>query len=331
MIAYHLHFSTPLHIGIEAIGQEKIEHQVRSDTLFGAIIACWLMLFEDDPDSLCQEPPFEISSCFPLIKGKRFYPVPIGSLDSLMDEAANRPAGQEPTVKTIKKIKFIEESFFQKICNGGKLQLDDLNPSLVFPFEIHENYNIRVLRYSSEHQRPRIRTDQASGGVGENSFFYCSDQFFHKGSGQFFLAKFKDEEAKKRFEAALLLLGDTGIGADRSVGRGLFKYSIHTINLSEDNGSGVVLMSLCLPSEKDVKSGLLSHPQSSYNLVRRFGRAGTYSVNRYRRPDCWMLSEGSIFTFAPEGKIVSLIKKNHEISHNVYRYGKAFCLPFSAS
>lgn len=329
IIAYHLHFRSPVHVGIESIGQEKIEYLIRSDTLWGAIISKWLLLFNDDPETLCLEPNFAISSCFPLIHGVRFFPVPLGALDILMNEAAKLESGKEPTVKTIKKIKFIAEPFFEKLRSGESLQFSDLGPDSVYPWEapVQNDTGLKRIKFSNEIQRPRIRTNQASGGVEEDSFFYCSDQFFSKDSGQFFLARFNNEESQKKFEASLLLLGDSGIGADRSVGRGLFSFNSHKIKNIKEKGQKFLLLSLCIPNKQEVESGLLTDEMSRYGLVRRFGRAGDYRVNRFRRPDCWMLEEGSVFPVRPEGRIHKMIKASSEVPHDVYRNGKAFCLP----
>ena len=325
--AYHLHFRSPVHVGIESIGQEKIEPLIRSDTLWGAIISKWLLLFDDNPSELCQDPNFCISSCFPLAARTRFYPVPIGALDHLMNEAARKTAGTEPTVKTIKKIRFLAEPLFEKVRSGYRLKLSDIGPENALPWEARSQKNVNTLAFSKEIQRPRIRTDQASGGVGEDSFFYCSDQFFPEGSGQFFLARFQDKEVRKKFEAALMLLGDSGIGADKSVGRGFFTFNSYELDMMKTNsGKTFLLLSLCIPTQQEVEKGLLEARDSRYSLVRRFGHAGSHGVNRLRRPDCWMIEEGSVFPVKPEGTIPKVIARAEDVPHDVYRYGKAFCI-----
>ena len=324
--AYHLKFKTSVHIGIEAIGQEKIESTIRSDTLWGAVISKWLLLYDDDPDELCSNSPFKVSSCFPLIGGTRFFPVPVGALDELMNKAASKEAGFEPSVKTIKKIRYLAEPLFKKLIKGEGLSLANLAPDIVYPYEAPETYKSVV--FAKEMQRPRVRTDQLSGGVGKNSFFYCSDQFFAEDSGIFFLAEFSDSDSKNKFEASLALLGDSGIGADRSVGRGFFSFSSHEVDFGAGFVQRAMLLSLCIPSKEDAKNGLLTDLKTSYTLIRRFGAAGINGVNRFRRPDTWMFGEGSLFPDILEGSIRKVIAASEEmkIPHNVYRYGKAFCI-----
>ncbi len=332
VLAYHLYFNSPLHVGIESIGQEKVEHIIRSDTLWGAIISRWLLLFNDDPDELCLNPGFTISSCFPLIHGRRFFPVPIGALDHLMNEVADMPAGEEPTVKTLKKVRFLSDVLFEKWRSGGELDIKDLGPGSVYPWEasFKDNNSASLVRFASEAQRPRIRLDQATGGVGEDAFFYCTDLFFHKNAGLFFLAQFQDDSIRKKFESALMLLGDSGIGADRTIGKGFFTFEPFKFKTSIENGNMYVLLSLCIPEGTEVEKGLLNSRKSYYGLVRRFGRAGDFGVNRLRRPDTWMLVEGSIFPFRPLGKIEKILEGMALSIHTVYRNGKAFSLPFNS-
>ena len=121
-IAYHLLFQQPVHFGLEGIGQENIEQTVRSDTLWGAIIQKWLLLHADDPTKLCRNSPFTVSSCFPLVGGQRYYPVPLGALDRLMNLAAKGEiVGGDITVKDIKKIRYVAESLLLNILEGNQI------------------------------------------------------------------------------------------------------------------------------------------------------------------------------------------------------------------
>jgi len=98
----------------------------------------------------------------------------------------------------------------------------------------------------------------------------------------------------------------------------------------EKNESGFLLLSLCVPQKDEVLVGLLTDEKCRYNLTRRFGQAGDYRVNKFRRPDCWMLEEGSVFEKQPVGQILKIISSStapSSIPHDVYRNGKAFCMP----
>ncbi|OGQ86303.1 MAG: type III-A CRISPR-associated RAMP protein Csm4 [Deltaproteobacteria bacterium RIFOXYD12_FULL_56_24] len=332
MWAYQLTFFTPVHFGLEGIGQERVEQMVRSDTLWAALVQKLLLLYDDEPEGLCREPGFTVSSGFPVIGGCRYFPVPIGSFDRIMDVVAHMDTGQLPfDLKDLKKIRFLSEPLFRKVSAGSELILADITEESVFPpparLQAVEKETQIFLKVA---QRPRVAVDQICGGVREGAFFYCTDQFFDNNSGLFFLASFDNQEIRKRFEVALRLLGDSGLGADRSIGRGCFSFTAAPFEFqSPDTTAAYVLLSLYHPTRQEIERGVLVGEQSAYSLARRSGHAGSHGAHQFRRADCWMLAEGSLLPFAPEGQIPLVLERSAYIPHNVYRCGKAFCLPMA--
>lgn len=328
-VAYHLQFRSPVHFGIEGIGQESIEETLRSDTLWGAILQKWFLLYDDEPGALCGHAPFIVSSCFPVIGGVRFFPLPIGALDTVMENAARASRPDTPTVKQWKRVRYVAEPLFRRILGGVTLQLSDVARDQVYPMPQHRGQpDTSVTPYQRE-ERPRIRTDQMVGGVNKGDFFYCTDQYFEAGSGLFFLAEFENQTALSKFEAALRLLGDTGVGADRSTGRGCFTFDRADIQLPRQTDSVTWLtLSLYHPTRDEVARGVLNGSASRYSLVKRSGSGGSLLVNRYRRADCWMLAEGAVLPFRVRGDAPRVIKRSELIPHDVYRNGHAFCIPF---
>ncbi len=326
--AYHLYFSGPLHPGIESIGQEKIEKTIRSDTLWGAIIQAWLLLFDDSPAEVIKGGYFDVSSCFPLIQNTRFFPSPVGLFDKLMEEVSKKPPRFRPSIKDLKKITHISESLLKKVAMGNEITLDDLirdEKLTIYPLFHDSTDHFQVIC-----QRPRIRINQLTGAVDADAFFYCSDSFFERNSGLFFLAKFRDDETKAKFDAALRLLGDTGLGADRSVGRGQFYFEESNLSLPEiESEAEYLLLSLYRPSRREVQENIMSSPASRYQLIRRWGRAASVFTSGFRRADSWMFAEGSVFSFKPEGTVPKVLRENDEVPHDVYRYGRAFTLPIT--
>jgi len=331
--AYQLSFTSPAHFGLEGIGQERVEQLVRSDTLWGALVQKWLLLYDDDPDLLCQETTFKVSSCFPFIQGQLYFPVPAGTLDKVMDDVAHMETGHLPfDLKDLKKIRYFAEPLFRKVISGGTPTLADINEATVYPSPVihSESAGLEASIFSLEMQRPRVALNQMLGGVREGAFFYCTDQFFDTDSGLFFLATFTASEIQTRFEAALRLLGDCGLGADRSIGRGCFSFTSTPMDFqTSSKGSSYVLLSLYHPARDEVEQGIMSSEKSAYTLVRRSGYAASHMVGRFRRADCWMLTEGARLPFAPVGQTPCVLAKSEHIPHNVYRYGKAFCLPLA--
>lgn len=328
--AYHMTFNDPVHFGIEGIGQENIEQTMRSDALWGAILQKWFLLFDDDPDTLCTHTSFTLSSCFPVINGVRFYPLPVGALDDVIEEAVHKPSKvDELSVKDWRKVKFIAEPLINKVLAGAKLRLDEIEYSQLYPVKNQQKAVSATNRLYRREQRPRVKTDQLNGGVEQGAFFYCTDQFFEPSSGLFFLADFESKESKDKFEASLRLLCDSGLGADRSIGRGGFSCVAKQPELFiPKNPSTWLTLSLYHPTRKEVEQGVLNNAGSRYSLVRRSGRAGSVSVSRFRRADCWMLEEGAIVPCQVHGDTPCVLLNSNTIPHNVYRNGRAFCIPF---
>ncbi len=330
---YRLTFTAPVHFGIEGIGQERIEDRGRSDTLWGAIIQQWLLLYPQDvPEQLCLQAPFLVSSCFPLINDIPFYPLPLGALDYLFAEitATN---DQRLTFKDLRGIRFVCKDLFTSIIQGGKVALDDIRPDTAFPLPPASLATEcgQPDAYYSLSQRPRLRIDQLSGGPVDGAFYYCADQYFNSAgkSGLFFLASFVSEGAQQRFEAALRLLADTGLGGDRSVGRGSFVAS-EAIPSDLPCGSSTdshLLLSLYHPTKDEVGRGILKAPDTAFYLVRRVGHAAAPQVSQYRRSDLWMIEEGAVVRAKPEGDVVCVIEPSATIPHAVYRCGRAFSIP----
>lgn len=333
MYQYKLLFASPVHFGMEGIGQERIEERIRSDSLWGAVIQKWLLLYDDEPDALCQAPPFHISSTFPIIGENMFFPLPLGSLDHLIGEAAESD-NPKVLVKDLKKIRFLAEPLFNKVVSGGRLAFGDIISGQVFPSppgnrcetEQEEKTAASVI------QRPRLEVDRLHGGGVEGQFFYCSDQFFREDGGLFFLAVFDNKDTQEKFEAALRLLGDSGLGADRSVGRGLFAFIRQDYVVQKTrNKDAFVLLSLFHPRRDEVENGICDAGNTAYSLVKRYGHAASHATTSFRRHDLWMLEEGSILGMKPEGDIPVVLESSTElgIPHNVYRNGRAFYLPLT--
>jgi CRISPR-associated protein Csm4 len=320
--AYHLHFDSPLHIGVESIGQEQVETTLGSDTLWGALAQCWSLLYDESIDSLAESSPFVLSSAFPFKRETRYYPVPVNFVDGLVGDSTTKD------FKSLKKISYLAENLALDLYAGKPLQNQQLQTlGSHYPDSIEpQPGKKRKLNFWALEQRPRLRIDRQSGGSEEGGFFYCSDQHFEPDCGLFFLARMSDA-VRPRFEAALRLLGDQGVGADRSIGRGRFHFSRHEVaNLPAPQDSGKqLLLSVCSPSATDLGSGLLQ--KSLVKLQVRRGHAAAPAVAGLRRPDLLALAEGSVLAGPLQGQIATIIRAGEKVAHPVYRNGLAFCLP----
>jgi CRISPR-associated protein Csm4 len=320
LFAYYLDFNAPLHIGVEGIGQESVETTIHSDTLWGAIVQCWILLFGTDPIEICTQSPFRISSCFPFIGGQMFFPLPVGALDLLIEQEEDLSR-----IKKIKKIKYISDTLFFQVIKGQTLVAKDLETeNSCWPPLKDEKIN----QISKTIQRPRLEIDRLSNNAREGQFFYCTDQYFSSNSGLSFLVQCDDQQSFERFEASIRLLADYGIGADRSVGRGTFSFRKSIVELpSISEHQRFCLLSLYHPTHAEVTGGMLKPETSAYTVLRRSGQCGTFGVDQYRRADLWMLAEGSMLSQRPIGDIPCVLPKTGPIPHSIYRYGMAMAVP----
>ncbi len=323
--AYHLYFDAPLHIGVEGIGQERIEQTVHSDTLWGALVQNWSLLFEDSPEDLAQSCPFKVSSCFPLVNGQRYFPIPDRAKEDLGRELeASGELKEGIQFKDLKKISYLSEPLMHKVLQGVPLGIVALQEQGSHLPCIH----INASPHTTISQRPRLRIDRCTGTVEGENFFYCSDQYFGSGNGLFFLLQCDDPAVRAKFEAALRLLADNGLGADRSVGRGTFSFSRHDFDMPvETKAPSYYLLSLYHPTREELREGLLK--QSTYTLKRRSGHAAAPGVGNLRRSDIWMIAEGAALSREADGDIAKVIAKGGPAPHPVFRYGKALTLPLA--
>lgn len=326
---YRLTFKTPLHIGQEGIGAEKLVPYVPSDTLWGALVS---MHFKLGLPFDFEQLPFRLSSTFPFFKDRLFLPAPMGALDYLLTEAAQTDARQ---LKKVKKIQFVDQALFEKLINGEKPEFSSLhfpqkqtNVALLNKCEALDQEAIYAI-----YEVPRVTVDRYSNSGAEGQIFYFSQLVFNQQAGLYFLVWFRDEQARYHFEAALRLLADEGLGADRTVGRGFFSFSREQMELSvPQKADYFTTLSLYFPKQSELSKIL--GPSSYFRLVKRKGYAAHEGLRGFRRKMVRMFAEGSVFPKPASGDsfwgmnpLVLEKKADSRIAFDVFRYGEAFALP----
>ncbi|MFQ6614344.1 MAG: type III-A CRISPR-associated RAMP protein Csm4, partial [Fidelibacterota bacterium] len=220
--AFRLAFRSPVHIGSNRPGFEHTERYIHSDTLFSALMQSWSVLFPHDLERFFSDgeepsvtfPYFQISSAFPWIGENYFFPRPYRSTGPL---AVGEPSPRR--AKQIKRLVWLEQSLFEAWLNGSP-------PA----FKPEETFGDGVFwspgqkEGKTDNSSPFRTEDSAriimNRNTNETTPFYFTRLFFAPNAGLFFLARFKDDSWRKKFTAALRLLGDEGLGGDRSVGHG---------------------------------------------------------------------------------------------------------------
>ncbi|MFA4907405.1 MAG: type III-A CRISPR-associated RAMP protein Csm4 [archaeon] len=327
---FKLKFRTPLHIGDNRPHYESCEGFIHSDTLFSALINAWQLLYPDDlktffpeeaPDSV-QFPFFRISSAFPFAGRDIFFPKPY--IAPQFRESESKPGD----AKRFKRLVWIAKPYFEHWLNREEFNIDEkcLSPDKHFLFstQVDENKSNPLAVQDS----PRIVKDRATE---QTEIFYYSRLFFAADAGLFFLATFPDKDWKLKFITALNLLGDEGIGGDRSVGHGLFEVAETMENFEirvPANANHFLTLTLYHP-RADERLNLLT--RSSYDLTVRSGWVYSGRGLSLRRNAVRMFTEGSVFSGNGEnsGDVVKVLEKMPEfkLNHAVFRYGQALGLP----
>ena len=314
MEIYKLKFTSAIHIGIGRLGYDKGEEFIRSDTLMGAIASGWRKLYGEDPSFLFQEDVLSISSAFPYYKGFLFFPSP----------PYKKPLFDFPyrNKKDVKRIKWIDLNLIKKVQTGEKLTSSNtiLLGKFAVPKEDEKNFRIPLTSFKVE----RVRIDRIKQ---ESEPFTFQEIKLVEGGGLYFIADVK-EEIKKKFEAVVHFLGDEGIGADRTVGKGFFeveKVAMFEWPFSSDGTW--YLLSLFVPTEKEIEK--INLDKSRFSIVRRGGWVTCGNMN-LRKRNIWAFEEGAILDSEekPIGKNPVVLQKGEQIDFNVYRWGRAMVFPW---
>ena len=322
MLAYKLKFISPLHLGTDSDDQTTIEPILHSDTLFNSLIINWSLLFEEAIPDLIVNPPCKLSSAFPFVAEQLFFPVPVGMFDEIMkDESVD--------IKKWKKVDYIPLEILKKYLKNEKSEL--IKNDFEEFSKKHSCYSEKNrLEFGKSSERPRLTLDRVTNSSVEGAFFYSRDFFFNSDAGLFILVEIENQNEKK-FEAALTLLGENGIGADRSTGKGQFVWEKCSVDLEKAGEKDkALLMSLYYPEMSEIDAGFLE--DSSYSLIKRSGHIGHYLAGNIKRNEIRMLSVGSILSAKGRrgGKIVKVVDKEKmsDALFDVFRDGRGFLIKF---
>ena len=302
------------HIGIKEGSLEKTMHYIHSDTIFGGICNTYRLLYgKDELENLLKkfengEPSFLISSAFPYIEDIMFFPIPkfINFSEYIKDERLS---------KKFKKIEFVSDKIIRGISQG-KFK-ENINEENIIHGKIlvtkEEGEKIKNTGIWKEKEVPRVVIDRKTNA--SNIYYFGEVEYCDK-CGLHFLVKFMNDEIRNKLESAIRLLGDEGIGGDRSYGKGLFEGEFSNFEWSIQEGYFINL-SLYLPKEDEIEMV----KKGWYEFVSRGG--WVYSVDKKgeRKKFVRMIKEGSTFVGDKEfyGGLIEV--GTSEEYHHVYRYG----------
>ncbi len=279
---------------------------IHSDTLFSAILNQWAKLYESEAiiDLISNlntgSPPFRISSAFPYLLDEYYLPTPHGSSKLYMEKLKNIP--------------FIELFNFLELVRGNedgirkkklKNPLDELMSNFV---------------------APRVTIDRITSAT---NIYQTAGWLINQIGGLYFLIDVTDAFVANNLKTCVSLLGENGLGGDRSVGYGRFKPEFETVDgiegwselFQKRNGENIThcTLSLCCPSAGEHVEAV------SYRILSRKGWIfSSSSTKQMKRRESKMFTEGSLFRSPVRGQVIDVTPSEFYGEHNVYRYGLGF-------
>jgi CRISPR type III-A-associated RAMP protein Csm4 len=258
------------------------------------------------------------------------YPRPLLPVPGLEDDPAEQ--------KHQKKIAFVSETIFRAWVTGGNVWQHYDRPerrnllhggrvwvtaeertALAARFLDEDTGQVRMWDVGDV---SRVAVDRISSA---SSVYQAGQVRFAPGAGLYLLVVWRDDGWRDRFWDILQVLGDAGVGGERSSGYGLFKpLNPQPVDVPDVAGADrwVTLSSFWpLPSQK----GILG-PGSAYQLENRRGWMDSPEGRNLRRKGVHLLEPGSVLRTMP-GQVVygGMANVTPDIfdAHSVWRYGLA--------
>lgn len=330
-MSYRLCVPGPLHIGSGRPGDlSELEALPRSDKLASAILSLWSAVEPSiSPAALTElanNPPFAISSAMPMLQlggqWETLLFIPVGLAESLGSIAAIDR-------KRRKRLRFADAAALKQMLANQ------------FPNDFSLRGDAIVSGNGSDaplwhrESRLRLQVDRLGDRPSPGLLYRFDAVRFAEDVRLCIVAQFLDRQVRPAFEAALRLLGDEGLGGDRTSGYGHFVVESAQDGFTPQLGHGARLsMSLLHPSRQEVETGLLD-PPAAYQLVPRGGWiTGAGAGPAIRRKVLNMLQEGSVVRDLGGGSYGDAAAVMEPVAvrgldHPVYRSGRAVTVPIA--
>ncbi len=358
MKIYKLNSEYPQKIRVGKTDWNDIDDFVRSDTLFAAIVNCYVSLYgSDSVDKFIrefEEGGIKISSAFysvdlykngvsdgkeneEFIRSVNFLPKPFvkfGDEESDEDTKVNER-------KKLKNLKFVSEEIFKDILekyDDGKGEsktnlLDKERYSYIsdeFCLLKSELANDLDVNFKGTAVQDKTQLDRIKGkaSLDENEkgkYYKELDLTLSEIRTDGFTLKPRlfflaelNSEFENQFNAALRLMCDEGLGGERNFGKGTFK-GLEIDDYSYSlNADVCVNLSFVNPAKEEINS--LKNAIVSYDSMLRGGWTGNSAQKKVR-----MIKEGSVLKNKIEGRLAEVQPESYT-KHKIYKNGKGFYL-----
>lgn len=341
---YYLTFRAGLHVGRHGIGQEKVLAHVPADTLFAALAVVRAQVMPDVDTwaaGFNSDAPFCLTSAFPYAGKVRFYPRPVRS-----------PVSADP--KRWRKIRFVSEGVLKRLLDGNapetlwprpldkepadglamqggaiwlmRDEMQDLPEDMRTKNEGNGKRDlppkaIQHKRVWAEATVPRVTVDRITHA---SEIYHTGRITYAPECGLWFGVQWRDPSRRDDFETLLRVLGDAGLGAERSAGYGAFTFERREpLTLADPPENGLMmLLSRYYPRDaQDAQA--LTRGDAAYELIHLAGRVRTAGLADQRRRGVRLVAEGSLIGAAAQGGLADVRPEVGEFPHAVYRYGLA--------
>ncbi|OAQ20762.1 type III-A CRISPR-associated RAMP protein Csm4 [Thermosulfurimonas dismutans] len=319
---FKLKFKGFTHFGETGIDLESVSEWVGSDTLFSAwlnaVSAFWGI---EKASEICEKflksPPFRISSLFIYYQTCYFLPKPHFAV----------PAKEERSniFKIFKKTDWVPLNLYKEWLKG------EVSSSI-----IETAYTIQKERYQRAYKRiirPRVALDRE--GLESNLFHEGYIQYAKEGG--LWGVVVGNQEGVNLFMKGLALLGEIGLGGERTYGCGVFEVEEPEEELKKQfeellshSSPCKVLISRLIPSGEEIprlENGLEAY---KIGISRGWITSGRIALP-LKRKGIRFLKEGSVLKESFNGTIVDITPEDvtlGSLSHKIYRYGLALTIPF---
>jgi CRISPR-associated protein Csm4 len=327
----------PVHFGELGIGMEESSERAYSDTLFSAWVSAYAKLFgreaveqllnqfPQEEQTPLLEPPFRLSSTF-VYHGETYYlPRPI-------ERPKGYPDNDLAFAKEYKKLNYLPLEIWQRWYQGeGFADETELIEKATNKDATGDLTRAKAFDYGKAFESQRIPKVSLDRTTRASNLYHVGFVKFQPEAGLYFLIHFPaaDPALKDQLKAALELLGEEGIGGERSSGAGRFTPTWHDLSKEWDN-----VVNFKQPNAYSLVSLLWEHPfaaeylqRASYALRERSGWiVSPVSGQQARRKAVQMFTEGSVFSQPISGMLANVTPEKFK-AHFIYRSGISLSLP----
>ena len=319
---FKLHFTTPVHFGDARDDYSISQKTIQSDTMYAALTACLAKLGKEIPSN--GDLDCTISSLFPFFQESEksepiyFLPKPLKQRLPELEHIED--------AKKVKKVAWLDVDYFEKAINGEKLFESSADVSNIKgDFLTMKETPYGFEKFITAHVSERVTVSR--NGTEDAKPFYMERVSFKGYSGLFFLV---DGNAQM-IDDAIELLQYEGVGTDRNVGNGVFAYDKDEIEINlPENCDHQMSLSMFIPENEQQLKEMLDSDDVAYDFVRRGGWITTPPYNTLRKNAVFAFLPASVFKSTErmvKGCVVNLGKGVAELSHPIFRCGKALFIP----